>query len=147
MAQFSHPELGGTGQWMQGGMVMIGDMFNHSLKARVAALCQDLAQHIQTQAPSSSPQNRSFFQPIESAAWWPPELGRPTAQGKQNDLDYAYFAPLNRLAIRQGNVSIVYDTTGYQITGFGQQQTTGLQGLYLTSPQGMIAVMSLPIVR
>ena len=27
MAQFDHPELGGRGQWMPGGMVMVGDMF------------------------------------------------------------------------------------------------------------------------
>jgi len=26
-AQFDHPELGGRGQWMPGGMVMVGDMF------------------------------------------------------------------------------------------------------------------------
>ena len=32
MAQFSHPELGGMGQWSQGGMIMIGDMFNNGLK-------------------------------------------------------------------------------------------------------------------
>jgi hypothetical protein len=31
MAQFSHPELGGSGPWMSGGMTMIGDMFNGSL--------------------------------------------------------------------------------------------------------------------
>jgi hypothetical protein len=43
MAQFSHPELGGMGQWSQGGMVMVGDMFNHGLKARVDALCRALA--------------------------------------------------------------------------------------------------------
>jgi hypothetical protein len=55
MAQFSHPELGGTGQWMRGGMVMIGDMFNHGLKARIAALCQDLSQYMQEQSQSSSP--------------------------------------------------------------------------------------------
>ena len=147
MAQFSHPELGGTGQWMQGGMVMIGDMFNHGLKARIAALCQDLVQYMQEQSQSSSPHPWPFTQPIESPAWWPSELGKPTAQGKQNDLSYAYFARLNRLAIHQGNTLIVYDTTGYQITGFSQQQTTGLQGLYLNSPQGSIAVISLPIVR
>ena len=41
MAQFSHLEFGGTGQWMRGGMIMIGDMFNHALKARVAALCHE----------------------------------------------------------------------------------------------------------
>lgn len=41
-AQFSHPELGGMGQW-SGGMLQIGDMFNMGLKAKVAAACADLA--------------------------------------------------------------------------------------------------------
>ena len=31
MAQFSHPEFGGSGQWMQGGMTMVSDLFNHAL--------------------------------------------------------------------------------------------------------------------
>ena len=39
MAQFSHPELGGGGQWMRGGMTMVGDMFNYGLKAKVDGLC------------------------------------------------------------------------------------------------------------
>ena len=43
MAQFSHPEFGGSGQWMAGGMLMLGDMFNHGLKSRVDALCQELS--------------------------------------------------------------------------------------------------------
>src|SRR3954451_17211577 len=43
MAQFSHPELGGMGQWSQGGMTMVGDMFNQGLRARVDALCTELA--------------------------------------------------------------------------------------------------------
>jgi hypothetical protein len=38
MAQFSHPEFGGSGQWMRGGMSMIGDMFNSGLKSRVDSL-------------------------------------------------------------------------------------------------------------
>ena len=42
-AQFSHPDLGGMGQWSRGGMTQVGDMFNNSLKAQVAAACQDLA--------------------------------------------------------------------------------------------------------
>jgi len=42
LAQFSHPDLGGSGQWMRSGMLMIGDMFNDRLKARVAALCIDV---------------------------------------------------------------------------------------------------------
>jgi len=43
MAQFNHPEFGGSGQWMPGGMTMLSDMFNHSLKSRVDGLCHDLA--------------------------------------------------------------------------------------------------------
>ena len=42
-AQFSHPDLGGMGQWSQGGMVMVGDMFNNALKHRVDMLCSELA--------------------------------------------------------------------------------------------------------
>jgi hypothetical protein len=38
-AQFNHPDLGGMGQWSQGGMTMVGDMFNNALKARVDAIC------------------------------------------------------------------------------------------------------------
>ncbi|KAJ9435871.1 hypothetical protein DIPPA_27229 [Diplonema papillatum] len=36
-AQFNHPGLGGMGQWARGGMLMIGDAFNHGLKHRVSA--------------------------------------------------------------------------------------------------------------
>ncbi|WP_029001934.1 SHOCT domain-containing protein [Azohydromonas australica] len=43
MAQFGHPEFGGPGQWMRGGMTMVSDMFNHALKARVDGLCNELA--------------------------------------------------------------------------------------------------------
>ncbi|WP_341328100.1 hypothetical protein [Methylotuvimicrobium sp. KM2] len=35
MAQFNHPEFGGSGQWMRGGMIMVGDMFNNQLKRPV----------------------------------------------------------------------------------------------------------------
>jgi len=42
MAQFYHPELGGGGQWMRGGMTMVGDMFNNGLQATVAGLCSEL---------------------------------------------------------------------------------------------------------
>lgn len=43
IAQFSHPEAGGNGQWMLGGMTIVGDMFNDRLKATVNALCSDLS--------------------------------------------------------------------------------------------------------
>jgi hypothetical protein len=43
MAQFDHPDLGGRGQWIPGGMVMVGDMCNHALQALVDGLCPALA--------------------------------------------------------------------------------------------------------
>ena len=49
MAQFNHPEFGGSGQWMQGGMIMLSDMFNHALKGRVDGLCRDLASLVASQ--------------------------------------------------------------------------------------------------
>ena len=43
MAQFSHPDFSGSGQWMRGGMTMVSDMFNNHLKGRVDGLCSELA--------------------------------------------------------------------------------------------------------
>jgi hypothetical protein len=43
MAQFSHPEFSGSGQWMRGGMIMVSDMFNGYLKGRIDALCNELS--------------------------------------------------------------------------------------------------------
>ena len=49
MAQFNHPELGGSGQWMAGGMIMLSDMFNYTLKNRVDGLCSELAALVNNQ--------------------------------------------------------------------------------------------------
>src|SRR5246127_934732 len=49
MAQFDHRELGGAGQWIAGGMTMVGDMFNHGLKAKVDGLCSELSQILAAQ--------------------------------------------------------------------------------------------------
>ncbi|KAF3997644.1 SHOCT domain-containing protein [Glaciimonas immobilis] len=49
MAQFNHPEFSGSGQWMQGGMTMVSDMFNGYLKNRVDSLCTELARLIANQ--------------------------------------------------------------------------------------------------
>ena len=54
MAQFNHPEFGGSGQWMPGGMTMLSDMFNHTLKGRVEGLCHDLA-HLVAHQPDRMP--------------------------------------------------------------------------------------------
>jgi hypothetical protein len=49
MAQFSHPEFSGSGQWMRGGMTMVSDMFNNYLKGRVDSLCNDLSNLVASQ--------------------------------------------------------------------------------------------------
>ena len=49
MAQFSHPEFSGSGQWMRGGMIMVSDMFNNYLKGRIDGLCNDLSDLIANQ--------------------------------------------------------------------------------------------------
>ncbi|WP_088285851.1 SHOCT domain-containing protein [Ideonella sp. A 288] len=49
MAQFSHPEFAGSGQWMRGGMTMVSDMFNNHLKGRVDALCSELSDVVASQ--------------------------------------------------------------------------------------------------
>src|ERR1700709_2748279 len=61
-AQFNHPDPGGMGQWSQGGMIMVGDMFNSGLKYRVDALCNDLANVLRANmvfAPFASSQSQS----------------------------------------------------------------------------------------
>jgi len=142
-AQFSHPELGGIGQWMRGGMIMIGDMFNQPLKGRVDALCHDLsALYFATPAPATS---ATAGWGNTASTWWPAHLGTPAASGGQNNVDYAYFPQGNRLAVRQGKQIRVYDSSGHQIGGFSQQQGA-TQELYFTSQRGMFPVSVLPVV-
>ena len=49
MAQFSHNEFSGSGQWMRGGMIMVSDMFNGHLKGRIDALCNELSNLVANQ--------------------------------------------------------------------------------------------------
>ena len=49
MAQFSHYEFSGSGQWMRGGMIMVSDMFNNYLKGRIDSLCNELSNLIANQ--------------------------------------------------------------------------------------------------
>ena len=162
-AQFNHPDLGGMGQWSQGGMIMIGDMFNQGLKHRVDALCREIANllrcqpslnqpdagHSQSQGQSGGYAGVSLFIPgsgRSSSNWWPAELGSPASTGAQNNLQYACFPVSRRLAIRQGDRVSVYDTGEHRITGFSQQQS-GDQSLTFTSQLGLVRVADLPLVN
>ncbi len=161
-AQFSHPDLGGMGQWSQGGMVMVGDMFNNALKARVDALCAELAGLLRSAglfAPAvASRQSQSQGQPggigvslfvpgsLASAEWWPAELGSPASVGAQNELRYAFFPATRRLAIARSGQVTVYDSGDHRIGGFSQQQS-GDQSLTFTSQHGLVRVADLPVVE
>lgn len=43
LAQSNHPEFGGSGQWMKGGMIMVSGMFNNYLKGRIDGRCFELS--------------------------------------------------------------------------------------------------------
>ena len=141
MAQFSHPELGGMGQWTAGGMVMVGDMFNYGLKQRVDTLCSELAALLRGPQVFKLPPHAEGIG--GSGQWWPAGLGTPAASGAQNDMRYAYFPATRRLAIQQGGRVRVYDTGEHQISGVSQQQS-GVQSLAFTSQIGPVCVADLP---
>lgn len=171
MAQFSHPEFAGSGQWMKGGMMMLGDMFNNALKARVDGLCQAISDVLTTQSelfPLGSFQSQSqsgsghqqqihgggqqmsfsghaggpsLFSPDPRDTWWPPELGTPNATGAQNNVRYAYFSDSGRVAVDVNGKVDVYETGDHQIGGFSQQQGSG--GVVFSTPSGSVSLTSL----
>jgi hypothetical protein len=182
MAQFNHREFGGSGQWMKGGMIMLGDMFNNNLKYSVGGLCQELSNLVANQpnliqAGSFQSQNQgtqqqsnfggnasksnsqqqnssgpsgavSLFVPPpagSSGNWWPAGLQFPNSTGAQNNVRYAYFATIRRLAIEANGHVTLYDTLDHQIGGFSQQQSIG-GSITFTSQHGLVDVKTLPII-
>lgn len=133
MAQFNHPDLGGFGQWSGRGMTMIGDMFNTRLKARVDALCSELASSVPASGSSGS---------ASVPSGWPAELGAPTASGSQNGMRYAYFPVHRRLAVESDGRMVLYDTEDHDISGVSQQQGGG-NSLRFTGRGGTIDLASL----
>jgi hypothetical protein len=173
MAQFSHPEFSGSGQWMRGGMTMVSDMFNNHLKGRVDALCSELSNLVASQpdlvrtgsfqsqsqngqeqfhgsggggygTAASSFGSASLFVP-PPPDWWGPDLRWPDSTGSQNGVRYACFAQARRLAIEVNGTVTIYDTLDHQIGGFSQQQSYG-GTLSFNSQYGLIDVSSLPVV-
>jgi len=139
MAQFNCPELGGSGQWMRGGMTMVGDMFNTGLKTTVDNLCNELANILS---------NNQVFPTIEAGTagsnqWWPTDLGSPFSSGAQNNIRYAVFP--NRLAVELNGQVSIYDTLDHTIGGVSQQQG-GNDSLTFNSQWGVINVSSLPLI-
>jgi hypothetical protein len=160
MAQFNHPELGGMGQWTQGGMTMVGSLFDHGLKARVDALCTELAALLRKQ-PSlmAAPGSQAHPQPSApgvslfvagaaspSGMWWPPELGQPSSAGSQDNLRYAIFPEAHRLAFERSGQITLYDTRDHLISGVSQQQGAD-QSVRFVSQHGLVGLHDLPVVE
>jgi hypothetical protein len=139
MAQFNSPELGGSGQWMRGGMTMVGDMFNNGLKNTVNNLCSEISNALSSMQifPTAPAGTRASNQ------WWPTDLGTPFSSGSQNNTRYAVFP--NRLAVEVNGQVTVYDTLDNNISGVSQQQG-GNNSLTFSSQYGTILVSTLPIV-
>ncbi len=158
-AQFSHPELGGMGQWSQGGMTMVGDMFNGGLQAMVSNLCGEISQaYFNGAFYPPRPQVQGSYQGQMQGggasmqfsgggfgAWWPQELGQPSSSGSQNNLSYAIFPDQRRLAVNLGGQITVYDTGDHMIGGVGQQQS-GDASWTFTSQFGTVPVSQLRVV-
>ena len=138
-AQFTHADLGGMGQWSRHGMIMVGDMFNDALKARVDQLCRETAGLLGR--PELFQADRRGA-PSDVGAWWPEDCGRPSASGSQNDMRYACFPETRRLAIGHGDRVDLYDTGEHRIHGVSQQQG-GDRDLKFTSQLGTVALHSL----
>lgn len=151
MAQFDHREFGGSGQWMQGGMLMISDLSNDALKQRVGSLCEALAAWVEREPAIAAGGSRSQSQtaggvgdssPYETTsqqAWYPASLGTPSSSGSQDRVRYAWFADARRLAIDEGAGVRVYDTGDHRIGGVSQAQ--GVHGsVSFTSQHGAVDV-------
>jgi hypothetical protein len=122
------------------GMVMLGDMFNEGLKARVAGVCGELV----TLTPRPPlPQSEGE----KSKGWWPGELGTPSMLTGQNEVRCAYFPKKDRLAVSSGGVVTLYDTTGYVIQGIAQQQSDGLQQVKFHTKQGLVGLDAFKVVE
>jgi hypothetical protein len=148
MAQFSHADFGGMSQWSPG-MSMVGDMFNRRLKAKLDALCTDIATHLDTSETADGVRSEgdevSYRSRTRSEDWWPAGLGRPGAVGAQNDLRYAVFPETRRLVIDDRGTVSVYDTGSHRIFGIAQAQSAD-RTLTFTSQDGLVRIADLPKV-
>ena len=102
---------------MSGGAIMISDMFNNVLKARVDALRNELSALVRNEhgiAAAGSFQSQSQGKLTELNAglssllapetsersnWWPAGLRAPSSVGAQNNVRYAYFPAERRLVV------------------------------------------------
>lgn len=133
MAQFDHPELGGLGQWSRGGMIMVGRMNDHALRAKIDALCTELAATLPLPETHGVP---------GAGNWWPDGLGVPSSVGAQGGTRYAFFPASRRLAVETNGRVALYDLGDREVTGVSQQQG-GSASFRFSGPTGSFALQDL----
>ena len=145
MAQFSLADFGGKSQWSPG-MSMVGDMFNTQLKAKLDALCSDIAAHLDASETADGARSErdevSYRSWTRSEDWWPAGLGRPAAVGAQNDMRYAVFPESRRLVLDDHGAITIYDTGSHRIFGVAQAQSSDKTPSF-TSQDGLVMVAHL----
>jgi hypothetical protein len=144
-AQFSHPELGGSGQWMPG-MLMIHAGADRQLRARVEGLLDEVAAVVrgsETASPAAlardpnAPAASSRVDLPAGESWWPASYGHPTAHGCQSGIRYALFPGRRCVLVQVGSRIDCFDTADHQVRGVGQQQGHASR-LVLTTATGEI---------
>jgi hypothetical protein len=130
-------------------MSMVGDMFNTQLRAKLDALCSDIAAHLETSGTvggaRAAGEEVSYRSQARTEEGWPAGLGRPGAVGAQNDLRYAVFPETRRLVIDDHGAFSVYDTGSHRIFGVAQAQSAD-RTLTFTSQDGLVRIADLPRV-
>ena len=96
MAQFSHPDFSGSGQWMRGGLTMVSDLFNSHLKGRVDSLCSELSCLVASQPglmQAGSFQSQSQGTPAPGLGWGATGSSSGNDAHSGNNASANFFAP------------------------------------------------------
>lgn len=176
MAQFSHPEFAGSGQWMRGGMTMVSDMFNNHLKGRVDSLCAELADLVNRQpgllhgGSFQSQSQGGYGQQQQSGGYGPPgglsgqsSLFVPAASGNSQGDWWPDDLRWPNSTGAQNNVRYAYFAQAHRLAidlggrvtvydtldhdiGGFGQQQSGSGSLSFNSQYGLVDVATLPVV-
>ncbi len=127
MAQFDHPEFGGSGQWMRGGMTMVSDMFDNHLKGRVDVLCSELSRLIASQpdlvrSGSFQSQSQGTRQQGNYGGGQPQQQRAGYAGNNQQQTSSGPLGPVSLFVPPSAGTS-----GDWWPVGFGQPDSTGAQ--------------------
>lgn len=119
MAQFDHPEFGGSGQWMRGGMVMLANLFDGALKVRVEGFCRELSEWLVNRPERLGA--GEFQTQSQNAMVRPPKPHLGQAQSQQQD-------SFGTMSVASLSVTPASETAGHWWGGdLGQPASAGSQ--------------------